>query len=255
MSLTLSAWDSEGHRVTILNCFTRSRYAPYADVEGVHENDRTSYVRAFRKKEDDVFRRGFRHLDVVDLNLRDAAIRLQCGADEVCSQRLDEADPMLQRIRTAAAMQMAAGGAQCVVMPLGIGGDIDHLLVREAGILLAAEAAIVCYEDLPYAARGDAGEAIEPTVASVAARAGQSLSPVLMAVPGGATKKMAQVVTYPSQINDDEAALIADYANRYGGGERIWVSERWREAAEADPVASGRRGKEGTGRAPGGAMS
>ena len=43
--------------MTVLNIFTRSRYAPYSDAGFVHENDQLSYVSAMRLREDEHFLR------------------------------------------------------------------------------------------------------------------------------------------------------------------------------------------------------
>ena len=82
--------------MTILNVFSRSLYAPYSDAEFVHENDRLSYVSAMRRREDERFVQQMVHelpkaakanLQMVDLNLKDAPLRLRCALEDVAIWR------------------------------------------------------------------------------------------------------------------------------------------------------------------------
>ena len=80
LAIAITNWLTARHTVTILNVFTRSRYAPYSDAAFVHENDQLSYVSAIRLREDEHFLRritealpkGLKsNLHMVDLNLKD----------------------------------------------------------------------------------------------------------------------------------------------------------------------------------------
>jgi hypothetical protein len=84
LSLALEHWLRGRHTLTIVNVFTRSRYAPFSDADTVHENDLMSYVSAMRKREDEAFLKQMRGARMVDLNLKDAPIRLRCDAATVC---------------------------------------------------------------------------------------------------------------------------------------------------------------------------
>ena len=46
------------------------------------------------------------------------------------------------------------------------------------------------------------------------------------------------MVGYASQIDDDEAARVGEFAARYAGGERLWANQRWMEIAEAKRLSS-----------------
>ena len=57
LSIAITNWLTARHSVTVLNVFTRSRYAPFSDAAFVHENDELSYVSAMRLREDEYFLR------------------------------------------------------------------------------------------------------------------------------------------------------------------------------------------------------
>src|ERR1700744_1500430 len=92
LSIAITNWLVARHNVTIFNVFTRSRYAPYSDAGFVHENDQISYVSAMRLREDELFVRRIteilpkglkNNLHMVDLNLKDAPIRLRIPLEEL----------------------------------------------------------------------------------------------------------------------------------------------------------------------------
>ncbi len=141
LSLAITGWLKARHTVTILNVFTRSLQAPFSDAEFVHENDRLSYVSAMRLREDEVFvqrltqdlpRSAKGNLQMVDLNLKDAPIRLRCPLEEVCDRPVNPDDPAIEKIRRALERQAEAGAMEALVLPLALGEHVDHLTVRAA---------------------------------------------------------------------------------------------------------------------------
>ena len=52
LGLSIGCWLDAGHAVNVVNCFTRSAYAPYAEFEFIHSNDRMARVSALRLRED-----------------------------------------------------------------------------------------------------------------------------------------------------------------------------------------------------------
>src|ERR1700685_3056392 len=124
--------------VTILNVFTRSLHAPFSDAEFVHENDRMSYVSAMRLREDELFVQRLTqnlpkslkaNLQMVDLNLKDAPIRLRCPIEELCDRPVNPDDPAIEKIRKALPRQAEAGAMEALVVPLALGEHVDHLTV------------------------------------------------------------------------------------------------------------------------------
>src|SRR3984957_4647528 len=128
-------WLTSRHTVTLLNVFTRSRYAPYSDAAFVHENDQLSYVSAMRLREDEHFLRritgdlpkGLKsNLHMVDLNLKDAPIRLRIPLGELSDTPVNPADAAIEKIRKAITKQSEAEAMQALVLPAGLGNHIDH---------------------------------------------------------------------------------------------------------------------------------
>ena len=161
LSLAITNWLAARHTVTIVNVFTRSLHAPFSDAEFVHENDRMSYVSAMRLREDELFVQRLTqnlpkslkaNLQMVDLNLKDAPIRLRCPIEELCDRPVNPDDPAIEKIRKALTRQAEAGAMEALVVPLALGEHVDHLTVRAAALPLTPTLPSAFYEDLPYAA-------------------------------------------------------------------------------------------------------
>ncbi|HMF62726.1 MAG TPA: hypothetical protein VK608_01470 [Edaphobacter sp.] len=241
LSLAITGWLDAGHSVTLLNVFTRSLDAPYSDAEFVHENDRLSYVSAMRLREDEHFvqlliqnlpKAAKANIRMVDLNLKDAPIRLRCPIDEVCDRAVNPEDPAIEKIRKALTRQSEAGAMGSLVLPLALGEHVDHLTVRAAALPLTTGLPSAFYEDLPYAAT-------HPSVATdlqvlredVATRLDEPLTPVLCQMESAVQRKRRLILGYASQIDEEAANLISDFATRYGGGERLWANQAWVDIA------------------------
>ncbi len=108
--------------------------------------------------------------------------------------------------------------------PLGVGGHVDHRLVRDAALDLAQEgASVLFYEDFPYVARWGG---LDEALAEVPAH----WQPVWEAIDVDA--KIAAIDRYPSQLaaifgQDDWRAVLRDYASALapdgdGTWERFW---------------------------------
>src|ERR1700748_223631 len=145
---------------TLLNVFTRSRYAPYSDAAFVHENDQLSYVSAMRLREDEHFLRritetlpkGLKsNLYMLDLNLKDAPIRLRIPLEELSDTPNNPTDPALEKIRKTLVKQSEAGAMDALVVPAALGKHVDPLTVREAATPFTSAIPAAFYEDLPYA--------------------------------------------------------------------------------------------------------
>jgi LmbE family N-acetylglucosaminyl deacetylase len=232
LSLAIEFWLSLGHTVTVVNCFTRSEYAPYSDVESIHSNDRRSYVTALRLREDEAWCRHYgKGLTHVDLNLKDAPLRLACTAEQVCSLPVNPSEKAFSKIRAA----LEPLTSHLFVLPLALGAHVDHLTARDAAISSnIMQGACAFYEDLPYAARPDVAE----TIADIAHTLG-SLSPMFPQPEQdpllAEQRKRRLALCYDSQIDDDVTHQIASFSRRYGGRERLWANSLWRTSALAIP--------------------
>ena len=156
--IAITSWLTARHTVTILNVFTRSRYAPFSDAAFVHENDELSYVSAMRLREDEHFLRRItqnlpkglkNNLHMVDLNLKDAPIRLRIPLEELSDKPVNPTDHAIEKIRKAVTKQSEARAVEALVLPAALGNHIDHLTVREAAISLTSHMPAAFYEDLP----------------------------------------------------------------------------------------------------------
>src|ERR1700712_1293299 len=139
LSLSIAHWLSAGHRVTLLNVFTRSLHAPYSDADTVHQNDRLTYISAMRKKEDEAVLKRLPGLTMLDLNLKDAPIRLRCDDSAVHTLEPDLNDTAIPKIRKAIPAQVEAPRPlHALVLPLALGNHVDHRVVRDAALSFAA---------------------------------------------------------------------------------------------------------------------
>lgn len=237
LGLAIEAWLGAGHRVEVLNCFTQSEYAPYSDVESLHGNDRRSFVSAVRRREDIAWNKlvGGK-LKITDLDLLDAPLRLACAVDDVLTIEIRPGDRAVARIAGALKKlaDRAEPGQTALVLPLAVGGHIDHRVVHQAALEVLAEATLpmAFYEDLPYAARPGAAETIEARAAAT----GLALTPCFTQgasddVAESKRRKHRIAECYDSQIDNDIAWQLALFAERYGGRERMWANAAWRTSA------------------------
>ena len=224
LALSIGAWLRDGHAVTIVNVFTRSVYAPYSDVDSVHENDRLSYVSAMRKKEDEAFLRHISGATMVDLNIKDAPLRLHCSSDLVCDMPVNPNDGAFAKIAKALAKQTACNNI-AMVLPLALGHHVDHRVARDASLELSTNMPCAFYEDLPYATRDGVAIDLQRFRKDVDARYHEHLAPVVCYHSASVAWKRKVVLGYTSQIREDLADLISNFAHRYHGNERIWANE------------------------------
>ena len=236
LSIAITKWLTARHTVTILNVFTRSRYAPYSDAAFVHENDQLSYVSAMRLREDEHFLRritetlpkGLKsNLPMVDLNLKDAPIRLRIPLEELSDTPVNPADPAIEKIRKALTKQSEAGAMEALVLPAALGRHVDHLTVREAALPLTARIPSAFYEDLPYAATHPSAATDLESIRESAAQRNEPLIPVLYQIESAVEYKRRLVLGYASQIEEEAGTLISNFAIRYNGGERVWTNKAW----------------------------
>jgi LmbE family N-acetylglucosaminyl deacetylase len=244
LSLAITHWLNARHTVTILNVFTRSRHAPFSDAAFVHENDELSYVSAMRLREDELWVRRIKeslpkglknNLHMLDLNLKDAPIRLRISDEALCDTPVNPADPSIDKIRKALTRQVELGAAQALVLPAALGNQIDHLTVREAAQPFTAQLPSAFYEDLPYAATHLTANTDLEALRSTAAERNEPLTETLCqtnepTAEEAVTRKRKLVLNYASQIDDEAGALIANFATRYNAAERLWANQQWLSA-------------------------
>ena len=226
LSLSIDAWLREGHSITIINIFTRSLYAPYLDTRAIPENALLTHISAVRKREDNHFIRHIPRAKMIDLDLNDAPLRLNCTSVMVCDMPVDLKDEAFAEIGKALTA-LAGVPAAVLLIPLALGHHVDHRVVRDAALPFSADLPCAFYEDLPYATRDGASIDLKRFRDDVDAKYQKHLHPVVCYHSRSVDWKRTVVLEYTSQILDEAAQRISNFAHRYRGNERIWANDKF----------------------------
>jgi hypothetical protein len=175
------------------------------------------------------------NLHMLDLNLKDAPIRLRIPNDALCDTPVNPSDPAIDKIRKALTSQAEPGSGQsamqALVLPAALGNQVDHLTVREAALPLATTFPSAFYEDLPYAVTNPSANADLEALRAAAAERSEPLTEILCQTEEPAAEAIARkrklVLNYASQIDDEAANLIATSDL---GAERLWANQQWLSA-------------------------
>lgn len=220
LAATLKFLSSAGSAIRIINCFTVSRFAPFAEKEsGV-----SAVTRRRHEEEHFVFRLGgnstFDDLGLVDAPGRNGRGVRGILAQNSTAEEMEAAADMLRQSLEECMDENGKGAA--LIAPLGIGGHVDHCIARMAAVAGCRRLPIAFYEDLPYAAAAR-GTQIENAVAETAARLRGDLWPMVFQWPGDAEWKASCCAQYKSQISEAGVRKITEYMARIRG-ERLWCS-------------------------------
>ena len=164
---------------------------------------------------------------MVDLNLKDAPIRLRIPLEELSDTPVNPADSAIEKIRKALAKQSEAGTMEAIVLPAALGKHVDHLTVREAALPLTTGTPSAFYEDLPYATTHPSAATDLESLREFAERRHEPLSPVHYQIESAIEYKRRLILGYASQIDEEAGSLISNFAARYNGGERVWANQAW----------------------------
>ncbi|HEY7307053.1 MAG TPA: PIG-L family deacetylase [Bryobacteraceae bacterium] len=219
---SLLKWHRSGIRLAVLNFFTISAYAPRISTREPED------VSRIRKAEDrSVLSRIGRNIRVRDCGLLDAPLRLGIDSAAVCR-------PDTQRFASASGREIAAmidrhARSELIIAPLGVGGHVDHVAVYEAAIAAVSprRGRLAFYEDLPYATWTPDG-ILTDRIRQTEAKTRLRLQPAVIRQKNAIWRKQGAISQYRSQITPEEAASIAKFTIRYGGGERLWIPRRSR---------------------------
>ncbi len=240
LGLAIEVWLAGGHSVEVLDCFTRSVYAPYSDTDSLHTNDRMSYVTALRAREDIAWAKLYHgDLRITDLRLKDAPIRLRCSPRDVLGRSALSTDKALLVIQRG----LSRAGADAFMLPLAIGSHVDHATALEGAVPgVSGHIACAFYEDLPYAAWPGGGSDMEHKVVDAASLLGEPLTPLFagpaMDINTAVARKRQMALCYDSQIDDTVVEQIASFCTRYAGRERLWVNAAWRRALPESEITN-----------------
>jgi LmbE family N-acetylglucosaminyl deacetylase len=225
LGLSVRSWLERGHAVEVVSCFTRSEFGPFSDAGSVHANDRMSFVSATRKREDEAWAKLYPgKLTLTELNLKDAPLRLHCGADEVFGRAVDLAEKSAVKLQKA----LERSKPEALVLPLALDGHIDRVMVREAGMYgQPATLPLAFYEDLPQAL-AFTDERLKDAAVAVRLDAKPMFVGSAAADPEEAVKFKRRVAwCYDSQIDEDVTLQVAEFCRRYEGRERLWANAAW----------------------------
>jgi LmbE family N-acetylglucosaminyl deacetylase len=170
------------------------------------------------------------NLHMVDLNLKEAPIRLRIPLEEISDTPVNLADPAIEKIRKAITKQSETGAMEALVLPAALGNHVDHLTVREAAMSFTTSVPSAFYEDLPYATTHPSAATDLESLRESAAQRHEPLHPALYQIESAVEYKRRLVLGYASQIDEDAGALISEFATRYNGGERLWANQSWLDA-------------------------
>ena len=232
LGLAIKGWLAAGHRVTVLGVFTRSLNAPFSDADTVHPNDLLSYVSAMRRREDAEFLKLMPGLNMIDLNLKDAPLRLRCTVEELHTLAPSPDDKAIAKIHKALAKLSAEHAVDAILLPLALGHHVDHLVVRNAALAFAAAHACAFYEDLPDAIQIGIEIDLSATAELNALQESRlfvdAISPVILLATkesAAASKAKRRIVSvYASQIDYLTTEAISNFSADYSGGERVWAN-------------------------------
>lgn len=206
-----------------MNFFTMSAYAPRAGRSGAEA------VSLIRKTEDRrILSRIGRDIQMKDCDLLDAPLRLGISSDAVFRREAQELASACEP-DVSAFIQKHASHA-LVIAPLGLGGHVDHLVVHNAAIRSCSPVRLAFYEDLPYATWTPQA-ALWGRILETEAKAGIRLRSAIIRLGAAVYRKQRVIAEYRSQISLEEAASIARFAVKYGGGERLWIPKHSKDWA------------------------
>ena len=212
LALTISKCANNNIPVTIINCFTVTKWTAIAV-----DNKEISAVSLLRKNEDAAFYKTIGNITIINLDLTDAPLRngyifQQQPFQQNEIELIDELTTLLEKY--------VDGLLFC---PLGIGNHIDHAICRAAVLKLYKKINVLFYEDLPYARRISAQQ-IESHIKQLEQELDVQLTNHTDGFLNCKIDKEQAIRLYKSQMNEEIASEIIAHLNHLKG-ERVWGEE------------------------------
>jgi LmbE family N-acetylglucosaminyl deacetylase len=209
LALTISKCANNNIPVTIINCFTVTKWTAIAV-----ENKEINAVSVLRKTEDAEFYKTIGNITIINLDLIDAPLRngyifQQQPFQQNEIELIDELEKLIEK--------HVDGLLFC---PLGIGHHIDHAICRAAVLKLYKKIKVLFYEDLPYARRISA-EQIDNHINQLERELDVKLTHHTDGYLNCKIDKKQAIRLYKSQMNDEIASEIVAHLDELKG-ERIW---------------------------------
>ena len=196
--------------VTVATVFTRSCYR----VDGTGDVEAITEV---RRLEDQAALAASGAMGI-HLGLDDASLRSSyCDEAAYMDSSLDPgSDPIWPSAVRSIGALMEGKHFHRLILPLDVGGMIDHAITRNAGLLFAKHVrAIWFYKDATYLRSEEKIQALAKEHDAIREKI---LRPVAQ------DTKLALIAQYSSQINQETIASIDADLAAYGG-ERVWIRD------------------------------
>lgn len=210
LALTISKCANNNILVTIINCFTITKWTAIAV-----ENKEIDAVSLLRKNEDAEFYKTLNsNINIINLDLLDAPLRNgYIFQNQPFQQNELELVEELKKL-----LQLHVDGL--LLCPLGIGNHIDHAICREAVAQLYKKMDVLFYEDLPYANRITSDQ-IVTHLEELEQKLQVPLSNYIDGLQNCTIDKGQVVRLYKSQMNDEICSEIVAHLTALSG-ERLW---------------------------------
>ena len=209
LALTISALINQNIPVSIINCFTITKWTIVFVSKDINE------VTLIRKNEDIEFYKSYKvPVPIVNLDLLDAPLRNGFIFNEKPFEEIE------WKVVEELKVRLDTEFNGILFCPLAIGNHVDHQICREAVIQLYENRKVIFFEDLPYANRISESE-ICLHVAQLEDRLKVKLTSHVH-VPQNCTLNKEQCVRlYKSQLTDEICGEIISHFNNLRG-ERLW---------------------------------
>jgi len=213
LALAIQSWTAAGEIVSVVNVFTRSIYAPLADVEG------EAAISALRRDEDTRFQQPFGDaLRFEDLGRGEALLRDYDGDDSfIHDGPLSSGDAVEVAWLTERFATWRHEGP--VYAPLAFGDHVDHRIVRDVARQVWPADRLWFYEDLPYGC--GAIEALELHAQKVL---GATPTSKLLGADASLNGKFEALRSYASQASMGDIVAMLSHAKSHGRAERVWAA-------------------------------
>ena len=192
-------------------------------------NQTVDIITKTRKQEDLWFFNSLcNDITVEHMDLLDAPLRLGIKEKQVFSIPISESN-CEETVNIYHHIKSLCNPNTLLIAPLAIGGHIDHLIVRDASLMIADEGyPIALYEDLPYSSDITRAQ-IELCISDIESEKNIKFSALTVKIEKYIETKIQKINAYKSQISDLIISRILRHSKNVGNGvpsERIWVSEK-----------------------------
>jgi len=212
---TIRLLQQRGCEITVLTCFSRSNWAPgRQDLQDIES------ISAVRFAEDQLFAAALGSCTrVIPLGFNDFPIRRPADTSPI----LPRESPEVRLVNDlVAAIWPFTSTAQMVLVPLGLGGHLDHCVVTAASLLLPCPESLVFYEDIPYRLHLDADQ-INARVSWMASQLRVALHPFFVQRDEQLESWYRAVSCYPSQFSPADIERLGNRL-RSSPGECLWIA-------------------------------